>query len=341
MSETARTPLKPRDIRRRAYRLMKQCWVTLLIAAVLMSLFDWIDSAVENHGEKMALNVYNARMATFYAENEPPAEEAVAALDAMLAGQGNPEVTDDIEYASLYDTREWLAQYDAADLYDKAFLPWKLLGIGIGLLDAIFTCIIAVGLCHGLLSALRGGENTPHCLLLGWPRAGTASWMSIQAALRILGWTLLPMLVSLSLSYVLGDWFEVIGQILILLVALWATLHYALAEVHLADDCTGSSTASECLRCSVDDANFFGVWQIFKVLWPEILLLLPYFIVFAAILFFPAAAAFATIIDILFTLLISAFQYACYVCIYEEIRQRVSSASDHAGLARARALSQA
>lgn len=346
MSETARTLLKPIEIRRRAYALMKQCWLTLLIAAVLMSLFTWIGSAVESHGEKLALEVYNAHMATFYAENEPPTTEAVAALDAsrsaFLSGQEAPEWTDDIEYASLYETREWLAQYDAKDLYDAAFRPWEWLGHGIDLLDLLFSCIIAVGLCRGLLNVLRGEECTPHCLLSGWSRTSTACWMTIQTTLRILGWSLLPLIIFATISALFGGWASIVSSLLMMLVAIWASLHYALAEVHLADCPDRSFTASDCLRYAVDDADAFGIWQMCRVLWPLAIIFAADVAMMIAAIFVPALSIpfeiFTAANDLLFIFL----RYTCYVCIYDEMRQRAIAAEAavpaNEGLARARAL---
>lgn len=342
MSETTRTPLKPVEIRRRALALMKQCWLTLLIAAVLMSLFTWIGSTVESHGEKLALEVYNAHMATFYADNEPPTEEASAALDAMLAGQGRPEWTNEIEYASLYDTREWLAQHDASDLYDDAYRPWEWLGHGIDLLDLLFSCIIAVGLCQGLLSALRTGECTLHCLLSGWSHASTACWMAIQTSLRVIGWSLLPLIISATISALFGGWATIVSSLLMMLVAIWASLHYALAEVHLADCPDRSFTASDCLRYAVDDADAFGIWQMCRVLWPLAVIFAADVAMMIAAIFVPALTIPAAVFSIISSLFIIALKYTCYVCVYDEMRQQTIAAEAavpaNEGLARARAL---
>ena len=137
MYESARPHMKPRDIRRRAYTLMKQCWLTLLIASVLLCLFTWVGNAVEAHGERLATEAYKTAYYAHLAEHH--------------AG-------DD------FDT-SWVAVYRAEDAYDDAFTPWEWLGYGIDLIGLLFQCVIAIRLCRGLLSALRGGECTPHCLL--------------------------------------------------------------------------------------------------------------------------------------------------------------------------------
>ena len=166
--------------------------------------------------------------------------------------------------------------------------------------------------------------------------------MAVQTLLRVLGWMLLPMLVSLSLSYVLGDWFEIPGTLLIVAVGLWASLHYALAEVHLADDAVRIHTARECLRMAVDDADAFGVWQMCKVLWPVALPFALHVTVTTAAAFVPVLDIPALVLQVLCTLLILALEYACFVCIYDEMRQRIRAAEEavppNEGLARARAL---
>ena len=318
MYESARTPMKHRDIRRRAYALMRQCWLTLLIAAVLMSLFGWVSSAVEAHGERLAQ------------------EAAAAASDAYLAEH---PLTDD--YA---DSITWMANLRAEEAYEEAFRPWDLLTEGIDLIDGLFSCVIAVGLYHGLLTHLRGGECTPHSLLLGWPRAGTACWLVLQRGLRIFGWMLLLLPFGVLISLIFSSYADLIARLLMLLIGLWATLHYALAEVHLADDPYDILTARETLRQAVDDAGAFGIWQMCRVLWPMII---PYGINVAVQLlaqFTPMPGLAAGIISAPCSMFMSVFPIACYVCIYDEIRQRIRANEEavpaNEGLTRARALSQ-
>lgn len=343
---TPRSPMKPAAIRRRAYGLMRQCWLTLLIAAVLMCLFSWIGSAVEAHGEKLALQAYNAHMETFYAENEAPTEEAVNALNnhiaAFMAGEDAGEWTEEIEYASRYEDKEWFAKYDAEDLYDDTLRPWTLAGNAIDLIDLIFSCIIAVRLCRGLLTALRGGECTPHCLLSGRERIPTAAWLSIKMSLRVFGWTLIPLVLSLLLYNWFGSIGELIGLILTLLVSYWAEMHYSLAEVHLADDQDSVRTATDCLRFAVDDMDQFTIRAMLRTVWP-IYVLTVVSVLFAAIAaFVPAFSIPADMISALLLLASLTLKYACYVCVYDEMRQRDIAARDaipaNEGLARARAL---
>lgn len=342
----SRSPMKPADIRRRAYGLMRQCWLTLLIAAVLMCLFSWAKDAVEAHGKELALQAYNAHMEAFYAETEAPTKEAVSALNnhlaAFMAGEDDGEWTDEIEYASRYEDKEWVAKYDANELYEDIFTPWKLAGYAIDVIDLIFSCIVAVRLCRGLLAALRGGECTPHCLLSGWERIPTAAWLSIKMILRIFGWILIPLILSLLLYNWFGSIGELIGLVLMWLVAIWAELHYALAEVHLADDQDGICTATDCLRYSVDDMDQFTVRAMLRTVWPIYVSLVVSILFIGIAAFVPALSIPADIIINLLLLLSLSLKYACYVCVYDEMRQRDQAAKDAIpateGLSRARAL---
>ena len=316
MYESPRPLLTPRDIRRRAYSLMRRCWGTLLIAAVLMSLFTWASSAVGASGKRLSL------------------EAAAAASDAYLAEH---PVTDD-----RADSISYMAYRRAEDAYDDALRPWALLAEGIGFLDALFSGVIAVGLCRGLLSALRGGECTPHCLRTGFSRAGAACWLGIQRGLRIFGWMLLPLPFSVLLSLIFNSYVDLVASLLSMLICLWATLHYALAEVHLADDPYDSLTATEAIRLAVDDAGAFGIWQMCKVLWPVVL---PFGVIMAVPLLeliVPVPGAVENIVLGLYSMVTSVFPLACYICIYDETRQRIQAAEEavpaNEGLARARAL---
>ena len=323
MSEAPRTSMSTAELRRRAYALIKQCWKTLLIAAVLMHLFSWVESAVKAYGDHAGRQAYDAHMAAFIAENPPPEDEEAR-----------------IEWA-YFDA--WLAQREAEDLYNGLYRPYEVAANAISFANMLLSTIIAVRLCRGLLTALRGGECTPHILLSGWARTSTTCWLAIQITLRICGWSLLPMIVPILLLGALGDWATLVSMALVLLVAGWASLHYALSRFHLADDTSGLRTASMCLRFAVDDADAFGLWNMCKVLLPAIgLLLLSIAMTIIGILV-PAVSVPAAILVALADLLCLSMKYACYACIYDEMRQRIRAAEEaipsNEGLARARALS--
>lgn len=313
-ASTPRPPMKPRDIRRRAYSLMRQCWLTLLIGAVLISLFSWVGLSVEAHGKRLATEAYNAAKAAYLAEHHAGDE---------------------------FDT-SWVAVYRAEEAYDEAFAPWEWLGYGIDLVSLLFQCVIAVRLSRGLLTALRGGECTPHCLLSSFMRTTTVCWLGLQRGLRIMGWMLLTVLFSVLISLIFSYYFDFVALLLMRLIFLWSTLHYALAEVHLADDPYDSLTATEALRLAVDDSGAFGIRQMCLVLWPVVIPFGVYLTVALLELIFPVLGAVENVILGLYGMVTSVFPLACYVCIYDEIRQRDQAAKDaipaNEGLARARAL---
>ena len=322
MYESARTPMKPRDIRLRAYVLMRRCWLSLLIAAVLMSLFNWAGNAVEAQGKRLGQETYDTLMEVFDAENPFPFGDDDALLNHLL----------------LQHSAERMAE----EAYGDALRPWNLAAEGLDLIGLLFSCVIAVGLYHGLLSTLRGGECTLHSLLLGRPRAGTACWLALQRGLRIFGWMLLPLPFTALISLIFSTYADFVARLLALLIGLWATLHYALVEVHLADDPYESCTAREALRQAVDDADAFGVWQMCKVLWPTVVLFAADVGVQVVAEYVPSLNVPAQIFDLICDLFRLSLQYSCFVCIYDEMRQRIRAAEeavpDNAGLAPARAL---
>ncbi len=325
MYESTRAHMKPAEIRRRAFALMKQCWTTLLIAAVLMSLFGWIGTAVEAHGKRLATNAYNAQMETYHAEKPTlPYEDYNAMLDDLR--------------------NQHRIERMAKAAYDDALGPWEWLGYGIDLIDLLFSCVIAVRLSKGLLTALRGGECTPQCLRSGWARTSTICWLAVQRELRIGLWALLPLIFHFALDIFFGVYAGTVSTLLILLVAIWARIHYALADVHLADDPYSTMTASDCLRLAVDDADAFTIRAMCGVLWPVIIPYCIFIVVGCLAIFGMASVLLASIVDALCSLLIAVFLTPCYACIYDEIRQRIRAYEEavpsNEGLARARALAE-
>lgn len=318
MSETIR--LKPADFRRQAFSLMRRCWKLLLIAALLMCLIDWAGQGLEHHGEGLAQAAYDESMANFYAEHPRPEDEQEA-----------------IEWAYF---AEWLAKRDAEERYDEVFLPWKLCGYAIDLLDCIFSAVILVGLYAGLLMQRRTGEYSLHCLRIGFTRWKTAAWLAIRVALNILGWGLLALLPCLVLGNVLGSVADILAIIIVFGVALWAECHYALAFVHIAEDTDSRFTVSDYIRYAVDDMNFFTVRGMLRTAWPVYALMAADFALGVAAVFLPSLAIPATIFDLVISVLCPMMLDACYTCVYEELRQQRKQKSDAAapGAARARAL---
>lgn len=311
---THRPPMKPRDIRRRAYSLMRQCWLTLLIAAVLISLPVLVRLSVEAYGERLATEAYNAAKAAYLAEHHAGDE---------------------------FDT-SWVAVYRAEEAYDEAFAPWEWLGYGIDLVSLLFQYIIVVRLCRGLLNGLGTGTCSPRCLLDGRKRTLTSCWMALQISLLVLVWILLPLALTILLSSIFGRPGELIGLLLVLIVSIWARLRYSLAVVHLADHPENGCPASDCLYWATNDMNLFTIRSLFCTIWPLFAvglvdILLPLFVPL-----FPALDLPVAIFIILSHMFIFAAEYTCYVCIYDEIRQRIRATEEATppteGLARARAL---
>lgn len=322
MYESARAHMKPRDIRSRACSLMRQCWKTLLIAAVLMCLFGWASIAVEARGKHLAQQASDTARAAFMAEHPVPEDK---------------ENSD--EWAFHY---EWMANHNAEKAYNETYRPWKWAVGGLDLIGLLFSCVIAVRLSRGLLNALRGEECTPQCLRSGWARTSTVCWLAVQRELRIGLWALLPLIFHFALDIFFGVYAGTVSTLLILLVAIWAGMHYALAEMHLADDPYSTMTASDALRLAVDDADAFTIRAMCGVLWPVVI---PYGVIIVVgclAIFGMAPVLLASIVDALCSLLITLFLTPCYVCIYDEIRQRIRAAEEAVppteGLARARAL---
>lgn len=320
MYESARTPMKPRAVRRRAYALMRQCWKTLLLAAALMCLFGWVSNAVEAYGEHLAQQSASAARAAYMAEHPVPEDKV-----------------DDEEWAYHY---EYMASILADEAYDDAYRPWKWAIGGLDLVDLLFCCVIAVRLSNGLLNALRGEECTPHCLRSGWAHTATACWLTVQRELRVRFWALLPLIFLFALDIFFGVYAGTVSNLVLLAVAIWAKVHYALAEVHLADD--PSRTATDCLHLAVDDADAFTFRAMCGVLWPVVI---PsgIAIIFGSLeIFGLVPTALALVADALCGLLTALFLTPCCVCIYDEIRQRIRAAEEAVpateGLVRARAL---
>lgn len=314
MTVDARTPQKPRDIRRRAYSLMRQCWLTLLIAAVLTSLPGLVSLSVEAYGERLATEAYNAAKAAHLAEHHAGDE---------------------------FDT-SWVAVYRAEEAYNEAFTPWEWAGRAIDLIDILLSGVIVVRLCRGLLNGLNTGTCSPRCLLDGRKRTLTSCWMALQISLLVLVWILLPLALTILLSSIFGRPGELIGLILVLFVSIWADLRYSLAVVHLADHPENGCLASDCLSWATDDMNLFTICSLFRTIWPFFAVGLIDNLLLLFVPLFPALDLPFAIFIILIHMFIFAAEYTCYVCIYDEIRQRIRAAEEAIppteGLARARAL---
>ncbi len=316
MSEsTAR--LKPADFRRQAFSLIRQSWKLLLVAILLMSVIGWAGQSLEHYGETIAQQAYDAHMEAFYAENPRPEDEDEAIVWAYFD--------------------EWLAQRDAEKLYDKAFLPWKIGGYAIDLLDMLVTAMLLVGLYTGLLMQRRTGECSLHCLRIGFSRWKTAAWLSIRVNVSILGWGLLAFIPCAILANALGDVGEILTLVILLLVQLWAQCHYALTYVHMAEDPENQLTTTAYIDSAVEDMNFFTVRGLLRTAWPAYALLTVQLILGVAGAVLPMLAIPVNIFTLVGNFLTPMLLHTSYVCIYDELRA-VRQAQEAPGAARARAL---
>lgn len=311
------TRLKPADFRRRAFCLVRQCWKLLLIAAILTNLFYWAGQALAHHGESLAHAAYDEHMTAFYAENPRPEDEQAA-----------------IEWA-YFD--EWLAQRDAEERYDAVFLPWKLGGLAIDLLDSMFSAMVLVGLYTGLLMQRRTGEHTLHCLCIGFARWKTAAWLAIRIAVLILSWGMLALIPGVMLVNMLGDVGEILAIFILFWVALWAECRYALAFVHMAEDTDGCFTVSDYIRYAADDMGFFTVRGVLRTAWPAYALMAADFILGVAGRLLPVLTIPSEVFDLFIGIAAPMLLHACYACIFEELASHRST-QVAPGLAHARAL---
>ena len=316
MSETA-ARLKPADFRRQAYSLIRQSWKLLLVAILLMSVIDWAGQGLEHYGDVIARKAYDAHMETFYAENPRPEDEDEAIMWAYFD--------------------EWLEKYDAEKLYDRAFLPWKIGGYAIDLLDMLVTAIVLVGLYTGLLMQRRTGECSLHCLRIGFSRWKTAAWLSIRVNVSILGWGLLALIPSAILANALGDVGEIMALVILLLVQLWAQCHYALTYVHMAEDPENQLTTTAYIDSSVEDMNFFTVRGLLRTAWPAYALMTVQIILGVAGAVLPTLAIPVNLFTLVGNFLTPMLLHTSYVCIYDELRA-VKQAQEAPGNPRAIAL---
>ncbi len=309
--------LKPADFRRQAYSLIRQSWKLLLVAILLMSVIDWASQGLEHYGDSIARQAYDAHMETFYAENPRPEDEDEAITWAYFD--------------------EWLAKYDAEKLYDRAFLPWKIGGYAIDLLDMLVTAMILVGLYTGLLMQRRTGECSLHCLRIGFSRWKTAAWLSIRVNASILGWGLLALIPCVMLANALGDVGEILSMVILILVVLWAQCHYALTYVHMAEDPENQLTTTAYINSAVEDMNFFTVRGLLRTAWPAYALMTAQIILGVAGALLPVLTVPVNIFTLVGNFLTPMLLHTSYVCIYDELRA-IRQAQEAPGTARAQGL---
>ena len=302
--------LKPADFRRNAFRLMKDCWKLLLVAAVLMSLFNWAGRAAQSYGKGKALAAYNDYITTFYTENPRPEDEE--------------------EYITwAYFEEDW-ALYEAERLYNRTYLSWQLAGVAADVLDAMLSGVVLVSLYTGLMMHRRSGECTLHCLTLGFSRWKRACRLALRVLLGVMGWSLLAMIPAYMVSFVmdavslydLGDW---LALVIIAGVVLWAQIYYGLVYLHMAEDAADCFAVRDYLSDGVQQMSFFTIRGLLRCSWPVWALM-------AAEILLGVAAEYGLLPALPVDMLCEGSRIfrtmllcAVYVCVYEELRSRNSA----------------
>lgn len=310
MSEPARTPLKSAEIRRRALALMKQCWLTLLIAAVLACIPGWIADYAADYSEIAAVRAEQAVFAEF--EVEYPRPDDPAALEQWEL--------DRIVHAYFSS-----ADITAARLRRQ----WKLIGYTIELVGSLFSAILLVGLYHGLLTQLSGGTPcTPRSLLAGWKNWKSAVWLQLRVNACIFGWGLLFFFPAIILMNT-GALGELVGLALLIVVCLWAGLRYALVLPHMAEALDSPLSTSECLEQGVQAMRYLTVWGLIRVMWPFFLIGLLAAALTTATGWFSWLTLPAAIFTVAADISVNVARCACYTFLCDEIhRHRLALAQE-------------
>ena len=286
MAETRLTPAK---IRRQALHLLRQCWLPLLITAVLLALPDLAADLVRLHGEGAAARVEQAVFAEFEAANPRP---------------DDPAALEDWELERIAH-----AYFSSADIHgEQAERMWRFIGHGIDLLGDLFGAVILLGLYIGLLARLQG-ETESIRLFSGFRRWKTALWLKLRIIVCTYGWLLLALVPALLMP-------EILSYALLIPVALWARLHYALVLPCMADDPEARLSTTQYLDLGIAHIHFFTVWGLIRVLWPLMLLALGQIVLTA--LWLPGLSG--TLLSLAADTFTTMFSYACIACIHTEVK---------------------
>lgn len=316
----ARPAFPAAGIRSRAFALIRQCWKPLLIAALITGLFAWCSSALTMWGEQLGTVASKAALTDFYAD--APAEGTSEYIEWLYFN----------EYA-LEDAAEKAAA--------RASLPWRAAATGVDLLGWVVGTFVMLGLYRGLLSALRGGQCTVSVLLGGRRGYRRALWTDVVMFLRMVGYILLIALASGLLTFSLRNLGAIIALIALVICAIWLTLRYMLAELHVAEDAEGAFSASDYIRQSVEDVRFFTFGRVIGVLWPFWLAGLAFALPSILAESLPVMATVSVVTDLGFAVLTGVVGPALMACIYEAIRDELNAPDPRKsdGAQRAKALS--
>lgn len=292
--------MKPAEIRRRAYALMKQCWLTLLITAVMTTLLSSLGDLAAQYGDTASQRIEAAVFAEFEAENPRPDDPAA------------------LEHWEL--ERIVHAYFSSADIRGKqAQQMWKLIGYAINLLGGLFSAILLVGLYHGLLVQLRDGTPcTPRSLFTGWKNWKSAVWLQLRVYASIFGWGLLFFLPAIALMDT-GALGELVGLALLIVACFVAGLRYALVLPHMAETLDSSLPISEHLEQGVQAMRYLTVWGLIRVMWPFFLIGLLAAVLTTAANWLSWLTLPAGIYAVAAHIYVNATRYACYAFLCDEI----------------------
>lgn len=340
-----------RELRCRAFALMKKCLPVLLIASMLIFLLGFLELIPTYFGAKVEREVYQREMAPFYEEYPQPSAEELESLDTWTASlflsvgeeSAAERPSDDL---INWDLKEYVAKSRALDAAKTARIGWDAVSSLTEIVSAVISFLLLLGLYRGLLDAVRGGKLSLRCLTSWKDRTGTALWLYIQCGLRTVGWILLACIPVLLLAFLVAL-FEVEPAFvffpIMLPAALLLDLRYLLPDLYLADADAHAYTARDCIEQGVSAMGTLGYRYMLRVLWPTYLALLPGLLVS----FLPDPPVWAAVVIVAAEAVLSvwatSFRAAAAVCAYEEVpvlRQTQEELRSE-GLERARALASA
>ncbi len=316
-----------RELRRCSFALMKKCLPVLLIASLLIFLIGCLDVIPTCLGAKLEREVYQREMAPFYEEYPQPSAEELESLDAWtdsLLTNADEESAAERPSDDLtnWDMKEYSARYYAIQAAETARLSWDVLTSLTGIVSAVISFLLLLGLYRGLLDAARGGKISLRCLGSWKDRTGTALWLYIQCVLRTVGWALLAFIPLGLLAFFLahfGVGLERIVLLPIIPLVILLELRYLLPGLYLIDGDSHACTARDCIEQGTSAMGTLGYLYMMRMLWPAYLALLPG-ILASLMTDVPVWAAVSIVAaDAVISVWAASFKAAAAVCAYEEV----------------------
>ncbi len=276
-------------LRRRAFALLRRCFLPILIATLLAAAVDLASTWVGYIGEQKAA-------------------ESVAHLHP------GPEPTSTRED----DPSAWV-DYRIASGYEHKALEsdqrkWSLIANGVGLLNLFLAPVVLLGLNRALLAAQRAEEcRVSHLFAMMRPDAIRAILLELQSLLRGLGYMLIWLVVQFFLTASMQAVGSIISTIVLIPLAIWLEYRYRLAPLHLAED--ASQPIKACIQRSIADVQVFSVMGMLFTIWPALLMLLA-----GGVLSTLVHTWWAVAIDMALTLLAALLTNTAMPVIYQHLR---------------------